>query len=121
MKVSKEMPEEVKNQIIDGKKRVVTVPMPKKIAEALAKKLDQKGKLIQKFFQISMSVVKAQRALVDVSKQLEDIEVSVNGRMKDGFKKLRLDKQKDRQWRFDGRSNFIGVYNPPPKKVEPKK
>lgn len=120
MKVSKEMPEEVKNQIIDGKKRVVTVPLPKKITEALAKKLDQKGKLIQKFFQISMSVVKGQRAMMDISKQLEDIETSINGRMKDGFKKLRLDKQKDRQWRFDGRSNFIGVYNPP-KKVAPKK
>lgn len=116
METRKEMPEEVKNQIIDGKKRVVTVALPEKIKNGIDEKKKQKGQLAQKFFQISLNVTRGQTVMQDISKQMEGIDESIKGRVQDGFKKLRLGKQKDRQWRFDNRDSFIGVYNPPPKK-----
>lgn len=116
MQTSKGIPEEVKNQIIDGKKRVVTVVLPEKQKKAIEAKKKQKGQLAQKFFQISINVTKGQTVMQDIAKQMEGIDESINGRVKEGFKKLRLGKQKDRQWRFDNRDSFVGIYNPLPKK-----
>lgn len=121
MQMRREIPEEVKNQMIDGKKRVVTVEMPEKQKKAIEKKQEDKKKIAQKFYQIARNVAKAQRVLSELDKQMEDIDQSISDRIKEAYKKLRLNKQNDRQWRYDGRNSFIGVYNPPPKKKEEKK
>lgn len=117
MEVRKNMPEEVKNQIIDGKKRVVTVSLPEKHKKIIEDKQTKKRTLAQQFYKISLNLVKGQKAVQDIVTQMENLDKSIGDRIQDGFKKLRLGKKKDRQWRFDGKGSFIGVYNPPkPKK-----
>ena len=118
MEISKNMPDEVKNEIVDGKKRVITVLLPEKQKTVIEAKREERNKLAQRFYQISLNVTKGQRVLNEISKRMEDIDISINDRIKEGFKKLKLDKQKERQWRFDGKDSFIGIYNPPPKKKE---
>jgi len=118
MDVRKEMPNEVKNEIVDGKKKVVTVLLPEKQKTVIEAKREERNKLAQRFYQISINVTKGQRMLNEISIRMEEIDTLIGDRIKEGFKKLKLDKQKERQWRFDGRDSFIGIYNPPPKKKE---
>ena len=120
MEVRKDIPEEVKDQMVDGKKRVVTVPLPEKIKKVLDEKKMKKQQLLRKYLEISMARTRAERDGQEVFKQIEDLERSIGSRIQEGFKKLRLQKQSDRQWRFDNRDSFIGVLNPKPP-VEPKK
>lgn len=120
MEVRNEMPEEVKNEMVDGKKRVVTVPLPDKIKKILIDKKQKKQKLLQRYVQVSFTGTRAQRELQEIFKQMEDIDRSIGDRIQEGAKKLRLTRQKDRQWRFDNRDSFIGVLNPKPP-VEKKK
>jgi len=115
MKTSKEIPEEVKNQIINGKKRVVTIPLPEKQKKIIEEKKAEKGKLAQKFYQVSVAITKSQKVTQDILTKMENIDKSISDRITEGFKKLKLKKQKERHWRFDGKENFIGIYNPPTK------
>lgn len=114
MEVRKTMPEEVKNQIMpNGKKRVVTEKLPDKLLKKFQDGIKKKQKLSQDFFQLSVDIVnaeKAQRELVDRLKANND---SLKDIVTRAGQKLRLQKRKEYNWRFDRRDSFIGVYNPP--------
>ena len=113
METRKNMPEEVKNEIVDGKKRVVTVALPEKQQKIIAEKKQKKQALIRKYLQVSFNVTRGQKDMQKIFDEISEIEQSIGSRIQDGFKKLKLQKKKDRQWRYDGRDSFIGVLNPP--------
>jgi len=123
MEISKNMPEEVKNQKTpDGKPRVITEKIPEKLAKKITEKLQLKGKRIQQFLQLSVSIAKAQQKQQEFLGLFKSVEDSISDNLQRAFKKLGLKKKTDYQFRFDGRDSFIGVYNPPkPKKKEEKK
>ena len=114
--------EEVKNQMIDGKKRVVTEKLPEKFAKKIAEKLVLKKKRLQAFVQVSLQIANANEKQQEILRDLKSAGASISSVIQDSFKRLKLNKRPEYNWRFDGKENFIGVYNPPkPKKEEPKK
>ena len=118
MEIRKEMPEEVKNQTINGKPRVITEKIPEKIAKKITEKLQLKGKRIQQFFQLSLTIARAQQKQQEFLQLFKSVEDSVSENLKRAFKKLGLAKKTEYLFRFDGRDSFIGVYNPIKKKVQ---
>ena len=115
MEMRKDMPEEVKNQMIDGKKRVVTKEMPEKYKKKFAEKSQLKRKRIQEYLQLSLQYGAIEDRLVELRKELNSVNESLQSALENSAKKLRLNKEKERTWRFDGKGAFIGVYNPPKK------
>ena len=115
--MSKEMPDEVKNQIMpDGKKRVITEKIPDKYLKEMEEYKKKKGELMQKFFQLSVQIVNVQQQQKDILEKMKDTDKKIGKVVDYTFKKLKLHKRKGRRWQFRGDS-FVGVYNPPsPKK-----
>ena len=120
MEKRKDMPEEVKNQVIGGKKRVVTKEMPEKFKKKFEEKSQLKRKRIQEYLQLSLQLGAFEDRLVELRKELNSVNQSLQTTLTDSAKKLRLNKDKERTWRFDGKGNFIGIYNPPKKSTEKK-
>lgn len=118
MEISKDIPEEVKNQTVNGKKRVVTRELPEKLKKKVEEKLLLKRKRLNEFLQLSFNIAKAQGKQQEIIKLIDSADASIKEAIQRSFKKLRLDNEKDYNWRFDGRSSFIGVYNPPKPKEE---
>jgi len=121
LEVYKDMPEEVKNQEVDGKKRVVTKELPKKYLDKVNDKTKLRKQRVNEFLQLSYTIAQAQNRCQELVKEIESAEESARDSIQRAFKKLRLDKDKERAWRYDGRGNFIGVYNPTKPKEEKKK
>jgi len=124
MEIRKEMPEEVKNQIMpDGEKRIITEKIPDKYIKELEEVKQKKSKLVQQFIQASVQVVNSQQQQKDILEKVKGIEKKIGNIVDYAFKKLKLHKKgKDRRWTIRG-TDFVGVVNPPkPKiKVEPPK
>lgn len=115
MEVKKNVPEEVKNQKVDGKPRVITEKIPEKQLTKIQDALKKKQKYLNQFLQLSLQIVNAQAEQRDLQKRLSDNDQSYKSRVEDAYKKMKLSKNKDYGFRFDGRDSFIGVHNPPKK------
>ena len=121
MEMRKEMPDEVKNQIIDGKKRVITEKIPDKYLKEIEELKQKKGKAVQEFLQSSVKVVNAQQQQKDILEKVKDADKQIGDMINYTFKKLKLHRRKDRRWSIKG-TDFVGVYNPPrPKPMPPPK
>ncbi len=119
--MKKEMPEEVKNQMINGKKRVITEKIPEDLVKDIKEKMKKKNGLLQNFLRVALSIANAntqQALLLEKMKSQEDV---IGSAINHAFRKMKLKKNPEYQFRFDGRDSFIGVYNPPKPKVEKKK
>jgi len=123
MEVRKDMPEEVKNRMVNGKKRVVTERIPEKLVKKITEKLALKRKRLQIFVKLAFQIAQAQKKQQETLGLLTSVEDSISDILNRAYKKMRLANRKEYTWRFDGKENFIGVYNPPrpKKKEEPKK
>ena len=111
------IPDELKNQTVNGKKRILTKELPNKIKARVEKKVQLKQKRLKDFVQVSLTLANAQNKQQELLKYLTSADESIQDDIKRGFKKLRLDIEIEYLWRFDGKGAFIGVYNPPkPKK-----
>ncbi len=121
MDIRKETPEEVKNQMINGKKRVITEKIPEDLVKDIKEKMKKKNGLLQNFLRVALSIANAntqQALLLEKMKSQEDV---IGSAINHAFRKMKLKKNPEYQFRFDGRENFIGVMNPKPKKKEEKK
>jgi hypothetical protein len=116
-----DIPEEVKNQVIDGKKRVVTEKLPKGFLDDLDKETEKQKKLAQEFYGLSREVVSRQEKMQEINTRLKNSEEAKGRILQHAFKKMKLGKRKDRRWNFKVDS-FVGVLNvqpkPAPKKEE---
>ena len=121
MDVRREMPEEVKNQIMpNGKKRVVTEKISDKFVKKIHETIRKKQKLTNQFLQLSIKVVQAEKAQQELLETLRATSNDTITVLQRASQKMKLQKRKDYNWRFDGRDSFVGVYNPPkPKSVKP--
>ena len=117
--IRKNMPEEVKNEMIDGKKRVLTEKIPDKVYKKLEESNKKKQKALQMILQASIKEIEAINMKADAYEKLINARTSIENYIKEGAKKLKLSKKKEYYWRYDGRDSFIGIYNKPkPKKEE---
>ncbi len=123
MEIRKDMPEEVKNEMINGKQRVITEKVPEKYMKKLQENNKKKQELLNKMLKVSVKEVDVRQKLANIRKEQEDIgQQIINNRnsvqqiLSGAFKKLKLGKRKEYNWQFK-QNSFVGVYNPPkPKK-----
>ncbi len=100
-------PEETKNQIVEK--------IPNKLLNPIIEAITRKNRLSQEFFQISIQLANMQRKYQDVFDKLANNGVSISNKINRAFEKMKLGKRKNIQWRFDGKSAFIGIERPKPK------
>ncbi len=121
MDITRKMPEEVKNQMIDGKKRVITEKIPDNLIKDIMEKVKKKSGLFQHFVQMALRIANAQVEQTKTLEKMKNQEQVIGSAINYAHRKMKLAKKKGYSWRFDGKENFIGVYNPPkPKKPEKK-
>ena len=123
MEIRKNMPEEAKNQKTpDGRPRVITEKIPDNLIKDITEKIKKKSGLLHGFVQMALQIANSQEAQRDTLNKMKNQEQVINSAINYAYRKMKLGKKKGYQFRFDGRENFIGVYNPSnPKKPEVKK
>jgi len=104
----------------DGRERVITENIPKEYVEIIDGKKKERQQLLNTFLQVSFQIAQAQKAQQELVNKLADVDQSFKGKLEWIMQKMKLHKMRDRNWRYDGRENFIGVYNPPKPKKEKK-
>ena len=114
-----EIPEEVKNQMVDGKKRVISIPIPAKEIVKIDRAEKEKQQLFNEFFNLSLRKQGMEKKLMTIYAEIGKREKVKKEETQKAFKKLRLYKQLDRQWQIKG-TDFVGIYNPKPKNQPPK-
>ena len=127
MEIRKAMPDEVKNQTLpDGRKRVVTEKIPEKYLKKLQENEQRKQELLNKMLGASIREIDTRKKLRDIQQRQEEIKQSLIDNQKNvqaiinnAFKKMKLGKQKDREWQVK-HGSFVGVINPPRPKQEKK-
>ena len=85
--------------------------------EGLKKEIDA---LNNEFFQLSTQIVGIQKKLNELYDKRQNKAESIQATIKDAGKKLKLDKRKDFNWRYNGTDSFIGVsYTAKPEPIKP--
>ncbi len=112
METRRDMPDEVKNEIMpDGKKRVITEKLPEKYLKEMQEFKLKKAKIVRQFLQVSVQIVNAQQEQKNMLEKTKDIDKKLGNIVENSFKKLKLNKDKQRNWSFKVDS-FVGVYAP---------
>lgn len=91
------------------KQKVVTLALPDKIKDILIDRAKTKQKAVQEYLQICFNVDKGIIRKQEIVKELQNLDISINDRITEGARKLRLEKQTDRTWQFNGKDGFIGT------------
>jgi len=121
MDIKKNIPEEIKNQTVNGKPRVITEKIPENLVKDIKEKIGKKNNLLQAFLRISLQIAGANAQQGQILEKMKNSEEVISSAINNAFRKMKLKKKAEYRFRFDGRENFIGVYNPPkPKKPEKK-
>jgi len=122
MDIRKEMPEEVKNQKTpDGKPRVITEKIPENLVKDIKEKVGKKNGLLQNFLRVSLQIAGANAQQVQLLEKMKNQEQVISSAINHAFSKMKLKKKTEYQFRFSGKDEFIGVYNPPKAKKQEKK
>jgi GTP1/Obg family GTP-binding protein len=114
---SNDIPDDVKNQIVDGKQRVITENIPQNFLEDIEKENKKMEQLSHQFFSSSRQHVKLGDMLQELETKLHDAEEMRKKIYEHAFNKLKLAKRKDYRWQLKGNS-FVGILNIPPKPQE---
>lgn len=121
MDIRKEMPEEVKNQKTpDGKPRVITEKIPENLVKDIKEKVGKKNGLLQNFLRVSLQIAGANAQQVQLLEKMKNQEQVISSAINHAFSKMKLKKKTEYQFRFSGKDEFIGVFNPIKKKVQSK-
>ncbi len=113
METKREMPDEVKNEIMpDGKKRVVTEKIPEKYLKEMEENGKKKGQLVQQYLQMSVKADNMALEKQEMLKKIKEADKKIGNIVEYAFKKLKLHRRKERIWQFR-KDSFVGVYNPP--------
>ena len=110
--------EQPKEQLApDGKPRVVTETIPEEYVKMLDEKKKERQGLLNQMLQVSFSIAQAQKAQQNLLEKIGNLDQSLKSKLEWVLQKMKLNRAKDRNWRYDGKNGFIGIYNPPkPKK-----
>lgn len=111
---SNDIPDEVKNEVIDGKPRVVTENIPQTLLDDVAKEDKKIGEYANQFYNASRQLVKLDKIVKELATKIQDAEEARKKVYEYAFNKLKLGKRKDYRWQLKGNS-FVGILNMPPK------
>ncbi len=93
----------------------VVEKIPEKLLIAINEVVNKKRTLLNQFLQVSFRVVNAQKQQKDMSDKLNNNAQSIGQKIQYAFKKMKLGKRKQYQWKYDGKDAFIGQLIPKPK------
>lgn len=114
-----EIPDEIKNQIVDGKKRVITENIPQRYLDDVEDENKKHRKASQEYFYLSRQNIKIRKRIEELAEKLTHIEGQKKKIYEQAFKKMKLGKKKDYNWQIKG-NDFVGILNVTPP-VPPKK
>lgn len=112
-----EIPDEAKNQIVDGKQRVITEKLPDKTLNEYREWVNKRQKLFQQMLDAGMEIAKAQKTQQEVYDKIQIANNGIGKILQEASRKLRIDKRTDYQWQFKGES-FFGILREQPKPKE---
>jgi hypothetical protein len=110
-----EIPDEVKNQVVNGKPRVITEHLPEKSLNEYKDWTSKRQKQLQQMLEVGMQIAKLQK---DQQEVYDKIQISNNGIsriLQEASRKLRIEKRTEYQWQFKGDS-FLGILKEQPQK-----
>ena len=117
MEVRKEMPEEVRKQLEDKKRKlalnVVTEKIPEKFINDVNKEKATQSKLTKEFLQLSVNLCNAQRDQQALLERIKNSQNRTRTVLQNAFKKMKLGKKKNYRWQFDNIDSFRGQVIPP--------
>ena len=116
---SAEVKPEVKEQLVDGKPKIVTEKIPDDLMIEIRNLIDKGQKITNEFLTISVGILGAQKRQQDMLKNMQSNETQISQHIRHVHKKLKLDKREDYRWHFDGVGNFVGMFvqKPPEQKI----
>jgi len=94
------------------KPNTVKEQIPEKQLRDVKKRLDKKQQLLQEFLQLSITATKIRQKIDDIYERINDNGQKIRTSIQHAYKKMKLGKKKNYQWRFDGRDSFIGIEMP---------
>jgi len=106
--------EQPKEQLAeDGKPRVITETIPAEYLKVIDEQKKNRQGLLNNFLQVSFQLATTQKEQQKIIDQLNDFDNSFRGKIEWVMRKMKLNKMQNRNWRYDGRESFIGIFNPP--------
>ena len=105
-----ETPKKPKEEI-----KPVIEKIPGHLFKAIDEVMQKKRIFLNQFLQVSFQVVNTQKQQKDIADKLNNNEQSIGQKIQYAFKKMKLGKRKEYQWKFDGKGSFVGMLIPKPK------
>jgi len=87
----------------------VSHKIPENFLKDISKHAIEKNKLSRDFLQISINIENAQEVRRDTLTKLKESEKNIQKQIEYAFNKMKLGKDKNYRWQFDGKDTFIGI------------
>lgn len=90
-------------------KKVITEKIPEKFLADMTKNAGDKQKLSYQLLQMTINILNAQEEQKNILVKMKASDEGYKKQVQYAFDKMRLAKNKDYQWRYDGKDSFIGT------------
>lgn len=87
----------------------IELKMPEKIYKKLIETRKESSTRNQRFFMLSRKLVQIQRETNKVEELMTSSAKNIDEIMKQTVRKLKIDKQKNYNWMYDGKDGFVGT------------
>ena len=98
--------------------------IPEDLLKQIKDKSDKRNDIFNEFMQVSLQRANAVKKEAELLEKMKNNGQSLQNRIENAFKKMKLKDEKNYNWRFDGNNAFIGIPRPKrpeaPKPVKPK-
>jgi len=82
--------------------------LPQDIVDEINKKMEEKGQILHQFLHSSMRLVALRKEQEEMIAKIETLDKGVNSKVEHAYKKMKLNKRKNINWRYDGKGHFVG-------------
>jgi hypothetical protein len=114
---SADIPDEVKNELVEGKPRVVTENIPQNLLDDVEKENKKIEQLANQYYNASRQFFKLEKMVKDMATKITDAEEARKKIYEYAYNKMKLGKRKEYRWQLKGNS-FVGILNMLPKPQE---
>ncbi len=98
------------NKVNEGEvKKVMTEKIPEKMLGDMNKHAKEKQQCSYQLLQITINILNAQEQQKDILTRMKRADDDYKKQVQYAFNKMRLNRDKNYQWRFDGRDSFTGT------------
>lgn len=99
-------------------KKIETIneAIPKKLLNPILDAEKNSRKLNRELHNLTIQILALRNRQEKTFKSLQTAGTSIRSKIERAFKKMKLGKKKQYNWRFDGKESFIGINRPEPTK-----